>query len=301
MNHQKIIFPLIAFVGSFFLSGCKIEDIEINNRTPSTLAENHSNVYTLTASVTPRTTKVVRDSLRANIVIDGETFPMKVSSLSPDLFEFEYHLPAGRQDASYYFLVDYKVDLNGFLKDRESFSAIQSFKLANRYAYSLDVTRAPVGSRVGVVGRGFKQGDVIQIGGLQAPTSFSSANALHFHVPSLEPGRNYMVQLSDGDSLLNVGSLRIDAGTITVSPTSLTLNENQRAMIIFSINATAPQTGFLIDVTTDIAESIVMPEVLIPAGARSVNVPVTAGIAGRGSLFIEMDGYNSITIPVTVR
>jgi hypothetical protein len=301
MNHKKTFISLFALVGSLLLSGCNVEDLEITNRTPSTLAENHSNVYTMTASVTLKTTKVILDSLQANIIIDGESFPMKASSLSPDLFEFEYHLPAGRQDASYYFLVDYKVDLNGFSKDRESFSPIQSFRLANRYAYSLDVTRAPVGSRVGVVGRGFKQGDVIQIGGLDAPTSFSSANALHFHVPSLNPGQSYMVQLSDGDSLLNVGSLRVDAGTINVSPQSLTLNENQRAMVIFSINSTAPEGGLLIDVTTDIPDSVVMPEVLVPAGARSVNVPVTAGVGGRGSLFVEMDGYNSITIPVTVR
>lgn len=301
MNHRNTFLSLVALIASLFVSGCNFDDVVIKNRTPATLAENHSNVYTLTTSVKPRATGVLRDSIQANIVIDGETFPMQGSSLSPDLFEFEYHLPAGRQDASYYFLVDYKIDVNSFVKTREAFSGIHSFKLANRYAYSLDMTRAPVGAKIGVVGRGFKQGDIIKIGGLDAPTSFSSANSLHFNVPAMQSGQSYMVQLSDGDSNLNVGTLRVDSGTVSVSPSSLTLNEGERSMIVFSVNATAPAAGLFIEVTTDIPDSIVMPEVVIPAGARSVNVAVEAGVAGRGKLFIEMDGYNSLEIPVTVR
>lgn len=301
MNHQKSLFSVIALVGSLLLSGCDYGDVEIKNLTPPTLAENNSNVYTLTASVKPRTTHVIRDSIQTNIIIDGETYPMQQSPLSPDLFEFEYKLPDGRQDASYYFTVDYKVEINDFVKDREAFSDIQSFKLANRYAYSLDVTRAPVGSKVGVVGRGFKRSDVITIGGMDAPTSFSSSNTMYFHVPSLEAGNDYMVQLSDGDSTLNVGTLRVDPGEVDVSPSSLSLREGERAMVVFSIQSEAPEGGLFIDVTTDAPDSVIMPEVVIPEGARSVNVPVEGGSAGSGELFVEMDGYETTTIPVTVR
>jgi hypothetical protein len=301
MKNQKTFLSVVALAGSLLLSGCDFGDIEIKNLTPATLAENHSNVYTVTASVKPRTAHVINESIRANIVIDGETFPMQMSHLSPDLFEFDYHLPAGRQDASYYFTVDYKVDINGFIKEREAFSSVHSFKLANRFAYSLEVTRAPVGSQVGVVGRGFKRSDVITIGGLQAPTSFSSANSLHFNVPSLRAGQSYMVQLSDGESTLNVGTLRVDAGTINVSPASLSLEEGQRSMLVFSINSSAPEGGLYIDVTTNVPDSVVMPEVIIPQGSRSVNVPVQGARTGSGKLFIEMDGYRPVTIPVTVR
>lgn len=301
MNYQKTFLTSVALAASLFLSGCDVGDMDINNLTSATLAENHSNVYTLTASIKPRTTNVVPGSIQANIVIDGETFPMQVSPISPDLYEFEYHLPAGRQDASYYYTVDYQVEIKDFIKNREAFSSIHSFKLANRFAYSLEVTRAPVGSKVGVVGRGFKRSDIVKIGGVEAPTAFSSNNSLHFHVPSLRAGHSYMVELSDGDSSLNVGTLRIDPGKISVSPSSLTLDEDQRAMLVFSVNAPAPEGGLFIDVTTDVPDSVVMPEVVIPAGSRSVNVPVTAGGAGSGKLFVEMDGYNSVSIPVTVR
>src|SRR5690606_17018382 len=147
MNYRIILFPFLAALATV-ISGCDYGDVRLTNLTPPTLAENHSNVYTLSASVKPLTASVLPHGLRANSVIDGETFPMRRSTLSPDLFEFEYHLPAGRQDASYYFLAEYEVEIKGFVKTREAFSDLHSFKLANRYAFSLDVTRAPVGAKV---------------------------------------------------------------------------------------------------------------------------------------------------------
>lgn len=301
MKYRTTLLGLLSLASALFLSGCDFGDVSITNLTPTTLAENHSNVYTISASVKPRTTNVVDGSIRTNIVIDGQTYPMQQSTLRPDLYEFEYQLPAGRQDANYYFLVDYEVEIRGFTKEREAFSDVQSFKLANRFAYSLEVTRAPVGARVGVIGRGFKRSDVITIGGVPAPTNFNSPNSLDFHVPSLQPGQNYLVQMSDGESTLNVGTLRVDPGTISVSPSSLSLNEGGRGMLVFSVNATAPEGGLFIDVTTDAPDSIIMPEVVIPEGARSVNVPVRGGTPGRGQLYVEMDGYNELSIPVTVQ
>ncbi|HLS28880.1 MAG TPA: IPT/TIG domain-containing protein [Opitutales bacterium] len=301
MNYRKIFLPLVALLVSLLVSGCDYGDVKITNLTPETLAENHSNVYTLSVSVKPKTKDVINESIRANIVIDGETFPMVQSPVSPDLFEFEYHLPAGRQDASYYFLADYQVEKRDFIKNREAFSDIHSFKLVNRYAFSLDVTRAPVGARVGVVGRGFKRNDRIMIGDMEAPTTYSSANSISFNVPPIEPGANYLVQLTDGESLLNVGTLRVDPGRITVSPESLTLIEGERSMVVFSAQSEAPVVGLYINVETDIPDSIIMPEVVIPGGARSVNVPIQGGVTGRGSLFIEMNGYEPVRVPVTVR
>lgn len=301
MNYRTYFFSFLGLAIALFVTGCKTGDVSITNLTPATLAENHSNVYTISTSVKPVTSQVLPETIQVNIVIDGDTYPMTQSHLSRDLYEFEYTLPAGRQDASYYFLADYQVEIREFIKTRESFSSVQTFKLANRFAYSLDVTRAPVGARVGVVGRGFKKTDNVTIGGQDAPTSFASVNSLFFHVPSLRPDENYMVQVSDGESTLNVGTLRVDSGTISVSPSTLTLEAGGRAMLIFSVNAVAPEGGLYIDVTTDAPESIIMPEVIIPGGARSVNVPLTGGEAGRGKLYIEMPGYNDLTVPVTVR
>jgi hypothetical protein len=72
--------------------------------------------------------------------------------------------------------------------------------------------------------------------------------------------------------------------------------------LTFTIPAPAPAGGQLLDVTTDIPESVIMPEVLVPAGQSSLTVDVKGGKPGTGNLFLK--GYGNtgeITIPVTVQ
>ena len=57
--------------------------------------------------------------------------------------------------------------------------------------------------------------------------------------------------------------------------------------------------GMLIDVTTDVKDSVVMPEVFVPANASSVTVPVQGGKPGTGSLFFRSSAGES-TVNVTV-
>lgn len=298
---NRLLSIVLASTMLFALAGCDYGDIEITNLTPDALPENPSNVYTIQATFRPQTAQVIDESIRPGIVIDGQTYPMSQSNLRPDLFEYEYQLPDGRQDASYYFVADYKIDNRGFVKDREAYSDLKSFRLINRYVYALDVSRAPVGANVGVVGRGFKRGDTVLVGGVEAPTTFNSSNSISFHVPSVEAGQNYEVRLDGEDGLLNLGTLRVDAGRINVAPDSISIREGQRSMVVFSANTPAPSGGLSIDVTTDIPDSIIMPEVIIPGGSRSVSVPVEGAERGDGHLWVEMPGYNEVKVPVSVR
>jgi hypothetical protein len=58
----------------------------------------------------------------------------------------------------------------------------------------------------------------------------------------------------------------------------------------------------LLDVTTDVPDSVIMPEVIVPEGANSVTVDVKGGKPGAGNLFLK--GYGSsgeITIPLVVK
>ena len=296
--------PLTVFLlaSAAFLAGCNYGDVRIDNLTSSTLSENPSNIYTLVARVSPNTAGVIPESIRPHIVIDGDTFPMKPSRLREDIYEFEFRLPADRIDAKYYFLVKYDIETrSGFVQQREAFSELYQFTLTNRYSYTLEVTRAPVGARVGVVGRGFKSGDSILVGGHPAATTFNSPNSLHFHVPPLEAGRSYPVVLLDGDAELPIGSLRVDAASVSVSPSSLSLRRGSRSMVVFSIQSPAPRGGLYIEVSTDIPNSVIMPEVWIDEGQRSVSIPVEGGDPGSGSLFIEMEGFESVSVPVRVR
>jgi hypothetical protein len=72
----------------------------------------------------------------------------------------------------------------------------------------------------------------------------------------------------------------------------------------FSVNVDypVPANGLILNITTDIPEDIVMPEVVIPGGARSVEVLLSGNrYEASGHLFIEALGYQPLVLPVTVQ
>ena len=128
---------------------------------------------------------------------------------------------------------------------------------------------------------------------------FESPSSLSFFVPPVEPGKSYRLRLAGGGNELQVGSFRVDALSFTVSPSTLVLRTGEQQALTFTIPQPAPAGGMLIDVTTDVPQSIVMPEVIVAAGQTSVTVPVQGGKPGNGSLFFKSSAGES-TVSVTV-
>ena len=62
----------------------------------------------------------------------------------------------------------------------------------------------------------------------------------------------------------------------------------------------APPGGLLLDLTTDVPESVIMPEVIVPDGQNSVTVTVEGGRPGTGSLYLKGYDTGEVTIPVSV-
>jgi len=280
-------------VALLLLSGC---DLTVKNLTPPTFSENPSQTYSITLQVNKRSGVVSADSIQPNIVIDGQIFPMVQSPLGDDIYEFDYRLPSGRQSGAYYFLINYEAGASKGIRDE--YTQLYEFTVVNRYALTLDVDRAPVGAKVSVLGRGFTPSDTVMVGGMPAKTVFDSPTSLSFYLPAVNAGQNHQVTLSSG---LNVGTIRVDPATVRVIPSSLSLASGESAMLVFSIPTPAPSGGMAIQVTTDAPASVVMPEVIVPAGDRSVNVSIQGGQPGSGSLFISVSGQNEIIVPITVR
>jgi hypothetical protein len=69
---------------------------------------------------------------------------------------------------------------------------------------------------------------------------------------------------------------------------------------VFTIPAEAPAGGLVLDITTDVPASVIMPEVLIPAGARSVNVVVEGGKPGSGTIYVRAPGFGEASVAITV-
>ncbi len=335
MHHQSV-FSLPRVLRAVFcaaalalLAGC---DIKMTDLTPKVLPENPSSIYTFAINVTPKTTKVVPDSIKTRLVIDGKILDMKTGTLGQGVFEYEYQLPAGRDEVAYYYIVDYAVRHHAGISRRQDYTDITRARVVGRYVLTMETNRGPVGARISVVGRGFGSADIVKFDGEPVSTINESSNALSFYVPSVETGRNYRVTLEGaaGSSPVGtfrvdpaipgsfpvssspvssfpvgsspVGSPRVDAAVISVSPARISLTEGSVQLVTFTIPVPASPGGQFLDVTTNIPESVIMPEVIVPEGRNSVTIDVKGGKPGYGNLFLQ--GYGTtgeIVIPVTVQ
>jgi hypothetical protein len=293
---RKIIVWLTAALGLVLLAGC--ETVTLTDLTPKSMAENPSHIYTFSLRVTPRTSTV--SGVTPHIVVDGQSHNMKKSALGEGIYDFEYQLPAGRDSLAYYYLVNYNVEGSQGITPLETYTQVERVQIVHRYVVSLEVNRGPVGARISVLGRGFTPQDTVHFNGTPARTAYESPNSISFFVPPLEANRNYQVTLNSGAGNSPVGTFRIDASSVSVSPTSLTLRTGERQTLSFSLPNAAPPGGTLIDVTTDVPDSVIMAEVIVPQGQSNVSVTVEGGKPGNGSLFLKGFGSGELTIPITV-
>lgn len=303
--HTNRIFPARKFLlslgialGLLFLAGC--QGIVLTNLTPSSLPENPSQIYTITLRVTPKIQTIVPGSLQPHIIIDGQSHRMSKSALGENMFEYDYQLTGGREEIAYYFLVKYLIEGNGTRTPGETYTEVTRARIVRRYVLSLEVTRGPVGARISVLGRGFTPQDVIYFDNIPARTVFESPNAISFFVPAVAAGQNYRVMLGGASGNSPVGTFRVDTSALSVFPTSLTLRPRERQKLTFTVPNAAPPGGLLLDVTTDVPESVIMPEVIVPQGQMSVEITVEGGKPGSGTLYLKGYGAGEVTVPITV-
>ncbi len=295
---RKFLFRLAAPLMLALLASCS--SVTLTNLTPPALSENPSQIYTFTLRFTRHINTIPPDSIKPHVVVDGKNFEMHPSPLGDSIYEFEYQVPPGRTEIAYYYLVNYAVDDNGTRVPAEAYSGVVHAKIVSRYVLSLETNRGPVGARISLLGRGFTAQDGVYFGDTSARTVFESPNALSFYVPALEAGRNYQLTLNSPAGNSPVGPFRIDASTVNVSPSALTLRTGESQQLTFTVPNAAPPGGLLVDITTDVPESVIMPEVIVPQGQTTVTVTVQGGKPGTGSLFLKGFGSGEVSVPVSV-
>ena len=296
-THRRWLALVLAPIALFF-AGCSFKVVDL---TPSTMKANPSNVYTITAQIKSKGGSIIEGSLRPEVIIDGKAFPMTRAPGTDDLFEFDYRMPSGRNQAAYYLLIRYDVRTDTGFRPRERFTALTHLSIENRYTVELEVDRAPVGSKVAILGRGFTSSDKVLVGGTPAATRLESSTSLSFYVPLVPEGRNYDVKVVGMQGEIHAGNLRIDASEIRITPSVLNLTPGGRRPLIISVPNPAPPGGLRIPITTDIPKSVIMDRVTIEAGQSSSSIAIEGGEPGSGNLFIEVPGFSEVVIPVTVQ
>ncbi|MCZ6673823.1 MAG: cell surface protein [Verrucomicrobia bacterium] len=302
MKIKSHLSVLALSVAVLFLAGCAKA---VKNLTPSEFPQNPSNIYILSVEIREKKDLgVVKGSLRPKVVIDGEARMMSASPLGDNIWDYEYKMPSGRRNAVYYFDIEYEVYSARHTKVKSITlpkDGLLKFTLVNRYVVTLESNRGPVGSKIGLVGRGFTPSDQVYVGGRLANSEYFSSNALSFFVPSLPAGSSYNVSVQGESGELVVGSFRVDSAQMQVLPSSVNVASGGRATLIFTIPVEAPMGGLPVEITTNIPDSVILPEVTIPSGSKSVSVPLEGGTPGIGILYVETPGYSPLEVPVQVR
>ncbi len=298
MNKAKKILSLIVVVSTLLFVGCS----SVQNTTPKSMPENPSRTYTLSMKVDLNDGSVSEKSFKPYIVIDGLVHPMKHAG--DGVYLYDYVLPRGRNSAKYYFQFEYDINkiASGMPAHRRlKSSEVYEFTTQSKFVVSLESTRGNVGSKITLLGKGFSEDDKVLVGGVEAKTDFISETTLNFTIPSVESGKTYAVELASSDKKIKIGDFKVDDATLFVSPNYIDLRSGDTTQLTFNIGFRAPAEGYVIDVKTNVPSSLIMDNVVVPAGKKSVTVPIKAGARGSGFIYINGFGFKEVAIPINVR
>ena len=282
------------------LSGCSLY---IVNLTPKKFPPSTDGAYTIRAKVETNRQDVVPDSFEAFVVIDGNQLPMRRQLSDNPVFEYNYKPPSDNLTVRFYYVLNYLVKSKNAAPILKQFvSNLYQAQLPDTEFLVMDKQRAAVGTRVAVYGDEFTEQDRVLIDGTPCETIFVSSKELQFLVPEIKPSFGYAVDVFTSGGMLKAGLLRVDpANPLSVLPKTLELKVGQPKALAFMLSYPAPYGGLYIDITTDIPDSIIMPEVLIPERARTVSATIKGKYISNGNLFIKAGDLPEIIVPVTVR
>jgi len=100
----------------------------------------------------------------------------------------------------------------------------------------------------------------------------------------------------------NTTSANAPTNDITVSPMKISIYTGEYIVLKFETPRIVKGRPLLIDVTTDIPASVIMPEVYVKVGSNVGSVHLKGGKPGTGHLFVKAAGYaKRLTIPITVK
>ena len=299
MKAKRIFLSALLILTSSF-TGCSVK---ILDRTPAIATASPTGNYTLRAQALINKKTVDRSSLEAFVVIDGEQFPMTTDLAESGFFAFDYQPPVDDLSTRFYYVLNYQTQAHEAAPvPRQIISDLYQVEFPNPIRLSLNTRRAAIGSRVAVRGQEFSSKDIIFVDAVAAQTSFISPTELQFIVPDATPGHGYAVEVRSLKHAQIAGHLRIDpANPLSVLPNRLDLQSGERQALAFALNEPAPIGGLYLNITTDIPDNIIMPEVLIPEGARTVSASIEGDKVGNGHLFISASNLPELVIPITIR
>lgn len=287
---------LTALLSLMGLSGCreKLRDLTVN------CPRNPSNLYRFTVGSKISKSKAIAGTFAPMLVIDGKQVPLKADAIKPNVYYADYPLGNNRKKARYYFELSYQsMSSSKSIRTYTYTTPLTEYVISEYGASMLQFERAPVGAEVRIIGSEFTANDRVVIGQCEVWTTFYSENAISFVVPHLVSGKAYPVYCIRERKTDFVGNLLIDAKQLMVQPSQLEISQGEQVALTVRLNG--PVTDSLaINVTTNIPDSVIMPEVKIAAGEDSATISLEGGEPGDGKLYISAMGYEEVIVPIKV-
>jgi hypothetical protein len=283
---------------TIFLAGCEVKNI--CDITPNVMPKNQSNIYTLAMTVRGTDGDILQKSIKPYVVVNGEKNEMEKHPDENNVFVYDYHFD-GIGIIPYYFELVYEMNRNGNMRTKTEKSDLFQTTVTDKYIFALDAHRGPVGTQVNIVGSGLARTDRVRFGGRVVPAEWLSTGSIAFTVPSVECDSEYEVNLLVGQKELYVGTFFVDVSTLHCSTDFIRLANGESQRLVFMLDYPANQEGVNVDITTDIPNSIVMPEVRFGAGERTVSINISGSEeSGKGLLFVNAKGFSPLKIPVEI-
>lgn len=291
---SKIILLMVAT----FLAGCAEENI--CNMTPSVMPQNQSYLYTITMGVHGFNGDILQKSMRPYVIIDGTKHEMQKHPDGNNVFVYDYRFH-DIGTIPYYFELTYEINRRGTTRERVAKSELYTATVTNKYIFALDANRGPIGARVSIVGCGLSRSDQVRLGERIIPAHFLSSGAIEFIVPPMECDQEYEVFLLSNRKEFLAGTFFIDRSNLYCSSDFIRLDNGETQRLVFMLDQGAPTDGLPLDVTTDIPNSIIMPEVHFMPGERTVSVNIKGSDkSAKGTLFVSAKGFTSLEIPLEI-
>ncbi|MDR3143975.1 MAG: hypothetical protein LBT64_00550 [Puniceicoccales bacterium] len=285
-----------------FLLGCGLAATGcssiIRNDTPRHLPQNSSEIYTLVMHVDNNGIYMMPNSCSARIIVDDEIHEMEHCNACG--FAYDYKRPPDKFNSTYCYEIDYRTKVNGKVRNKFERSIPYNLFITNRYVVGFETNRGVPGATETLLGRGFEAEDRIEIGGITCKTAFVSPNSLSFIIPLTGRSGDHRARLVSNGGDIGLGDFRIDSLPLSVSADSISLAVGERMNFSVSVAVEAPEDGIQISVTTNIPDSIIMGDIVIPAGAKSASAAIHGGADGAGMLYISAGGFDELKIPIEV-
>lgn len=293
----KTFFSNVSLALAFLLlSGCTQT---LNNITPEVAQRNPSNLYRFIMQCGVRERNVFPGTFLPELVIDGREIALQADPLAPTFYFCDYPLDTSRTEAKYYFQLRYKQNVRGNLRSFWCKTPLADFRIQEGCCLSLEAERAPIWSQLKVLGCGFNERSGIRVGEYNAVTTFISENVLSFQVPAVASGKAYPIYYLCDDNVCFISNLLIDPNHFSVVPEDIHCYQEEKVEMTIGVSSPVSEDLY-VHVTTNVPNSVIMPEVRIPAGEANVSVTIEGGEEGRGYLYISAQGFEEVQVPISV-